>query len=227
MSTAIIVSVLALGCVPPVDPGIKPPVQGPVTPAPVPTPKPTPPVDSPVTAPDQKMPAELKELLEQHNAERGDRGLAPLTAHPALNAAASKHATWMAANNTMSHTGAGKSSVSQRVRAEGVTFNYVGENIANGYPNPTAVFKGWMGSSGHRANIYNRNYTNIGLGVASRQGKKFWCVVFAGKLQAVAAVDDPTLTPDPIEMSDEKAGPDNGEGKDEARPSPLKADPPR
>ncbi|WP_456786677.1 CAP domain-containing protein [Cellulomonas sp. P5_C5] len=40
----------------------------------------------------------------------------------------------------------------------------VGENIALGYPTADAVVAGWMGSEGHRANILNARYTQIGVG---------------------------------------------------------------
>ena len=41
-----------------------------------------------------------------------------------------------------------------------------GENIAAGYASPEAVMSGWMNRSGHRANILNCNYTEIGVGYA-------------------------------------------------------------
>ncbi len=42
----------------------------------------------------------------------------------------------------------------------------VGENIARGYPTGYAAFVGWMNSPGHRANILNCAWTEIGIGYA-------------------------------------------------------------
>lgn len=43
------------------------------------------------------------------------------------------------------------------------TNTYFGENIAAGYNNATNVMKGWMDSSGHKANILNPNYKSVGI----------------------------------------------------------------
>ncbi|MEA1854806.1 CAP domain-containing protein [Cytobacillus sp. FSL W7-1323] len=47
--------------------------------------------------------------------------------------------------------------------ANGVTYLTAGENIAKGYTSPKAVVQGWMNSEGHRANILNGNFTEIGI----------------------------------------------------------------
>lgn len=57
---------------------------------------------------------------------------------------------------------------------------YVGENVAMGYTSPEAVMKGWMNSSGHRANIMNRGYVKIGVGVAKgSDGRLYWTQNFS------------------------------------------------
>ena len=62
----------------------------------------------------------------------------------------------------------------------------VGENIAAGYASPEAVMSGWMNSSGHRANILNCNFTEIGVGYAyaandpgTIQYRHYWTQVLA------------------------------------------------
>lgn len=50
----------------------------------------------------------------------------------------------------------------------------VGENIAMGYSDPEAVMKGWMNSSGHRANILRSNYGSIGVGCYINNGTCYW-----------------------------------------------------
>jgi hypothetical protein len=75
----------------------------------------------------------------------------------------------------LSHTGANGSSFLDRITREGYVASTGGENIAQGYRNPREVVAGWMSSSGHRANILNRNFREVGYGVSGT----YWCVVFA------------------------------------------------
>ena len=66
----------------------------------------------------------------------------------------------------------------QMMKAFGLSFRTAGENIAKGYATPQAVVNGWMNSSGHRANILNANYTQIGVGYVA-QGS-YWTQMFMG-----------------------------------------------
>jgi uncharacterized protein YkwD len=125
------------------------------------------------------VPDKDKALLDLHNSKRG--ALFPLVVNDKLSTAARKHAEWMAKNNTMSHN-QGRRTVADRAKAEGYGWNYVGENIAMGYTDVNSVFEGWMNSAGHRANIMNRNYKDIGFGVATTsKGTLYWCVVFGSQ----------------------------------------------
>lgn len=57
----------------------------------------------------------------------------------------------------------------------------VGENLARGYSNASAVHNAWMNSTGHRANILNRSFKHIGIGIQdSRSGVRYWVVEFLG-----------------------------------------------
>lgn len=53
------------------------------------------------------------------------------------------------------------------MKSFGIYFTYAGENIAAGQPDPKSVVNSWMASPGHRANILNKNYMQIGVGFAS------------------------------------------------------------
>ena len=54
-----------------------------------------------------------------------------------------------------------------------------GENIAYGQSSPQAVMEGWMNSSGHRANILNSNFKNIGVGLyQDERGVNHWVQLF-------------------------------------------------
>jgi len=46
----------------------------------------------------------------------------------------------------------------------GITYRYSGENIAWGQRSPEEVVTAWMNSAGHRANILNANFKELGVG---------------------------------------------------------------
>lgn len=60
-------------------------------------------------------------------------------------------------------------------------YYYLGENIAAGYPDAASVMNGWMNSPGHRANILNGNYTEIGVAVFESGGYKYWVQLFGSQ----------------------------------------------
>jgi hypothetical protein len=109
------------------------------------------------------------EVIRLVNQERISRGLHPLRRNSSLTNAARAHNQDMIANNFLDHTGSDGSTPSQRACDYGYAPYswgdcYVGENIAGGYSTPADVFNGWMGSSGHRDNMLNPKYREIGVG---------------------------------------------------------------
>jgi len=61
-----------------------------------------------------------------------------------------------------------------------IGFSLVAENIAYGQKSPEEVMKTWLKSSGHRSNILNSKFTEIGCGMSlSENGRLYWCVCFA------------------------------------------------
>lgn len=128
-----------------------------------------------------------RRLLELVNQERSRRGLNSLSLSQKLDQAADEYADRMARGDFFSHTdGENGSTVSTRVTQEGYQWKTVGENLAAGQTSPEEVFKAWMKSPGHRANIVNPNYTHMGVGyayLANDTGKlnyqHYWTQVFA------------------------------------------------
>lgn len=60
-------------------------------------------------------------------------------------------------------------------------YSIVGENIAAGQPSPEDVVSAWMGSTGHRSNILNPDFTNTGVGCyISDDGWIYWAQLFGG-----------------------------------------------
>jgi hypothetical protein len=106
----------------------------------------------------------IDRVLELTNLERAKAGLKPLTLNNQLAQAAQGHSDNMAADDFFSHTGADGSDLGDRVRDSGYQYLRTGENIAAGQQTAEGVVSGWMNSPGHRANILNPNFTEIGIG---------------------------------------------------------------
>lgn len=114
-------------------------------------------------------------MLELINTERAKAGAQPLAFDGDLNEAAETHSAWMIATDTFSHTGAGGSSAGDRMTAAGYVFSGAwawGENIAWVSTRAPAglqdevelLHANLMNSAGHRANILNDSYREIGVG---------------------------------------------------------------
>ena len=125
--------------------------------------------------------AEEKAILELTNAARKKANLPPLAANPTLTKAARGHRQNQAKQDKLDHELDGKKP-SDRVRAAGYRYRAVGENVAMGSKNVTVaeIFEGWMESPGHRANILNGKYTQIGIGMGvTSRGRRYYTQVFA------------------------------------------------
>ena len=119
------------------------------------------------------------QILSLVNAERQRAGVAPLTLNGQLTTAAQRHGRDMANNNHYSHTGTDGSSPGQRITAAGYSASHWGENIAWGQASAAEVMRAWMNSPGHRQNILNPNYTELGASlVVSESGRPYWVQKF-------------------------------------------------
>jgi uncharacterized protein YkwD len=105
-----------------------------------------------------------QQVLDLINQHRIVAGCAPLNHSAALQQAAYGHSRDMALNNFFNHKGSNGSSVADRVTQQGYKWSRVGENIAAGQRTPEAVVQAWMNSEGHRKNILNCLYKDMGLG---------------------------------------------------------------
>jgi uncharacterized protein YkwD len=124
----------------------------------------------------------VQQVVNLVNQERARAGVGPVNLHPALSDAAQGHSNEQAARDLMTHSGANGSNGGQRMAAVGYAWHAWGENIAAGQPDAASVMSAWMSSSeGHRANILNPRYTDIGVGLAySARGVPYWTQDFAG-----------------------------------------------
>ena len=118
------------------------------------------------------------EVVRLVNEIRQQTGLKPLTENWELSRVARYKSQDMLDNRYFSHTSPTYGSPFQMIKAFGLSYRTAGENIAKGYASPQAVVNGWMNSSGHRANILNVSYTQIGIGYVA-QGN-YWTQMFVG-----------------------------------------------
>lgn len=124
-----------------------------------------PPDPEPESPPPVSVAPEVAEFVELVNAHRTSMGLDALTWDDQVAAVAQAHSEDMVARGFFSHTNPDGESPFDRLTAAGITYLSAGENIAYGYPTASSVLAAWLGSSGHRANIENSNYTHHGVGL--------------------------------------------------------------
>ena len=107
------------------------------------------------------------------NHERAERGLGKLRQNRALRGVAAKYAKSMVNLHFFDHVSPQGSTFTDRIKrspylrdANGYS---LGENLAWGaglLATPERIVKSWMASPGHRANILNGSFKDIGIGIA-------------------------------------------------------------
>ncbi len=118
------------------------------------------------------------EVIRLVNEIRAKNGLKALSANWELSRMARYKSQDMVDNRYFSHTSPTYGSPYQMMKSFGISYRTAGENIAYGYKTPQAVVNGWMNSSGHRANILNASYTQIGVGYVANG--HYWTQMFIG-----------------------------------------------
>ena len=119
-----------------------------------------------------------QEVIRLVNEIRVQNGLSALTYNWELSRVARYKSQDMVDNRYFSHTSPTYGTPFQMIKAFGLSFRTAGENIAYGQRTPQAVMNGWMNSSGHRANILNASYTQIGVGYVA--DGHYWTQMFTG-----------------------------------------------
>lgn len=118
-----------------------------------------------------------REVLRLVNIERKKEGLGSLAGLAVLDTIASARAGEIMTK--FSHTRPDGSSWQTLLDRHSVKWRFNGENIAAGQKTPALVMAGWMASPGHRANILNKNFTHLGVGVrADSKGRLNWVQTF-------------------------------------------------
>jgi uncharacterized YkwD family protein len=138
---------------------IKPPVpvQPPINPRPM--------IPAPPAPPSTGLPAEETKMVNLVNQERMKQGVKPLGVNMVLVSLARNKSRDMVAKNYFSHTSPTYGSPFDMMRNAGVSFKTAGENIA-GAATTESAHQSLMNSQGHRANILNSAFSQIGIGIA-------------------------------------------------------------
>ncbi len=126
--------------------------------------------------------AKEQAVLNLVNKERKASGLKELTLSTKLTSLAEMKSEDMAKNNYFSHTSPTYGTPFEMMQKYGVSYRSAGENIAAGQKTAQEVMNSWMNSSGHRANILNPSFTEIGIGYyAGGSYRTYWTQEFIGK----------------------------------------------
>jgi len=151
----------------------------------------------PLRAPEEAPKAFLTRegVIQWTNIQRAEYGLPPLKESAKLDSSAEIKAEDMLENQYFAHSspsGVGVKELAERVEYE---FIAIGENLALGnFKNDETLVQGWMDSPGHRENILNTQYQEIGVAVIKGvfEGKSTWLAVqhFGLPLSACSQPDE-------------------------------------
>lgn len=119
------------------------------------------------------------QVIALTNQERAKHGLPALKANWELSRVARYKSQDMSDKNFFSHTSPTYGSPFEMIKNFGISSSASAENIAQGQSTAQEVVNSWMNSSGHRANILNGSFTEIGVGY-DRDGH-YWTQMFIKK----------------------------------------------
>jgi uncharacterized YkwD family protein len=118
------------------------------------------------STPSNGLSAEESKMVNLVNQERTKQGVKPLGVNMVLVGLARKKSQDMVAKNYFSHTSPTYGSPFDMMKNAGVNYRTAGENIA-GAGTTESAHQNLMNSPGHRANILNSSFNQVGIGIAS------------------------------------------------------------
>lgn len=173
-----------------------------------------------------------KGVIEITNRQRFENGnLAPLKENTKLNFSAEKKLQDMFVKQYFEHISPEGVGVGDLGTQVGYEYIIIGENLAMGnFKNDEALVDAWMASAGHKANILNKKYTEIGVAVGkgTYNGKSVWmsvqhfglpksaCPSIDGILKGIIDLDQKNIKTMEGDLASRKAKIDSGavsEGK--------------
>ncbi len=137
------------------------------------------------------------EVVKWTNYQREQNGVLPLKRNSQLDTAAIIKVHDMFEKQYFEHVSPTGKDAASLVTGTGYSYLWVGENLALGiFENEKDLVDAWMGSPGHRANILNGHYEEIGVAVDEGQfnGKHVWLAVQEfGKPSSSCPFPEPAL----------------------------------
>lgn len=121
-----------------------------------------------------------QQLLNLVNTERKNKGLSELKVDSELTKWARIKSQDMVDNNYFAHESPTYGKASQMLKNAGLSFRYVGENLAK-VPSVNSAHQKFMNSSVHRANILHSAYTKVGIGIKYKGSTLYITQLFAAE----------------------------------------------
>lgn len=121
-----------------------------------------------------------QKVVDLVNQERQKQGLKPLTLNKKLSDVARTKSKDMMDKGYFDHNSPTYGSPFDMMKQFGIEYTTAGENIAKGQQSPEDVMNAWMNSDGHRKNILNPDFTEIGVGYV-KGDTTYWTQQFIGK----------------------------------------------
>jgi hypothetical protein len=138
-------------------------------------------------------------LADLANQDRGSESLHTLAINTTLQKAAQMKADDMASKGYFAHQSPDGHTPWYWFQQAGYEFSYAGENLAVNFGDSADVNTAWMNSPGHRANILNGNFTEIGIataqGVFEGRSTIFVVELFGSPAAQQVAIEAPIVTP--------------------------------
>ena len=119
-----------------------------------------------------------EEVVRLTNEKRAAYGLPALTINWELSRVARYKSQDMHDIGYFSHTSPTYGSPFEMMKDFGISYRAAGEKIASGQTTPEMVVNAWWNSSGHRQNMLNASYTQIGVGYVA--DGHYWTQMFIG-----------------------------------------------
>lgn len=106
-------------------------------------------------------------ILIQTNLSRKDNNIPQLSWNDKLASSAQAKAEDLASKGYFAHNSPDGKTPWDFIAASGYDYLHAGENLAEGFFEAETTEEAWMNSPGHRANILNSNYKEMGVGIAT------------------------------------------------------------
>ncbi len=148
----------------------------------------------------------INNIISLTNQSRQEQSLGALTENQLLNSAAQSKANDMLAKGYFAHNSPDGKTPWDFITAAGYNYITAGENLAVNFTEAENVENAWMNSPGHRANILNSSYKEIGIGIAQGpyQGHE---AIFVVQMFGTLANQKVTLNEEPTPVQKQAVAP--------------------